>query len=146
MAGIDLPEQRRAVLTIPLEKLGYIIAKAREYDAEVAPADGLDRGSVSEDDASAILQSTIDNPIRQELRAAIDNLNDDERSELVALMWLGRDDFDAKDWADGLRQARQTRRSRTSRYLVGTPLLSDYLEEGMARLGYSPEDATADRL
>lgn len=134
------------MLTIPLEKLGYIIAKAREYDAEVAPADGLEQPAIPDDGPETILEATIDNPTRQELRSAIDELDDDARTELVALMWLGRDDFDAEEWKQGLKQARQTAESRTSRYLIGTPLLADYLEEGLVRLGYSVEDVETDRV
>jgi hypothetical protein len=125
-------------LSIPLEKLGFIIAKAREYDAEVAPIDG-DGGLYVDGEDTSVLEATRRNPTLHELRGAIDALNDDERTELVALMWLGRGDFEQSEWSDALLQARQTRGSRTSRYLVGTPLLPDYLEEGASRLGISLE-------
>jgi Protein of unknown function (DUF3775) len=118
------------MLTIPLAKLAYIVEKAREYDAEV-PAD---------DDEREILLDTPDNPTAQELRDAIDGLNIDEREELLALLWLGRGDYDAQSWPEALRQARETRSSTETEYLLGTPLLGDYLEEGVEALGLSLED------
>jgi hypothetical protein len=71
----------------------------------------------------------------RELRALIDDLNVDEASELVALAWVGRGDYDASEWKDALEAARQQSPRRTSRYLMGMPMLGDYLEEGLEALG-----------
>jgi hypothetical protein len=127
------------MLTIPLEKLAFIVEKAREYDAEV-PAEGDLAGSNPiDDDEREILEDTSDNPTEQELRDAIDGLNLDEREELLALMWLGRGDFGAESWAEGLKEARETRTQSETDYLLGTPLLADYLEAGLDALGLSLE-------
>jgi hypothetical protein len=128
------------MLTIPLEKLAYIIEKAREFDAEV-PADPDETGSnPADDDEREILLDTPDNPTAQELRDALHGLNLDEREELLALTWLGRGDFDAESWSEALRQARETDIALEIRNLPHTPLLGDYLEEGAAALGVSLED------
>ena len=128
-------------LTISLEKLAYIVEKAREYDAEVPVDPDYEEGSdAADDDERQILLDTPDNPTAQELRDAIDGLNIDEREELLALMWLGRGDYDAQGWSDALAQARETRSSTETEYLLGTPLLGDYLEEGVEALGLSLED------
>jgi len=95
------------MLTIPLEKLAYIIEKAREFDAEV-PSDIEEGSNAADDDERQILLDTPDNPTVQELRAAIDGLNIDEREELLALVWLGRGDYDAENWSEAVEQARQT--------------------------------------
>lgn len=125
------------MLTITLEKLAYIIEKAREFDAEVA-ADVDEAGSnPADDDERQILLDTPDNPSEQELRDAIEGLNIDEREELLALVWLGRGDYDAQGWPEALRQARDSGNAGEARYLVGTPLLADYLEEGVSALGLS---------
>ncbi len=129
------------MLTIPLEKLAYIVEKAREFDAEVAADPDVEDGSdPADDDEREILLDTPDNPSEQELRDAIDGLNADERDELLALMWIGRSDFDARGWADAVRQARdiESNAERTN-LLLGTPLLADYLEEGLEALGLSLE-------
>lgn len=128
------------MLTIPLAKLAYIIEKAREFDAEVpADPDEASGSNAADDDEREILQDTPDNPTAQELRDAIDGLNVDEREELLALMWLGRGDYDAASWRDALRQARETRTAAETDYLLGTPLLADYLEQGVDALGLSLE-------
>jgi Protein of unknown function (DUF3775) len=129
------------MLTIPLEKLAYIVEKAREYDAEVpADPDAQDGSDAADDDEREILLDTPDNPTAQELRDALDGLNIDEREELLALLWLGRGDYDAQSWGEALRQARDTRTTTETDYLLGTPLLGDYLEEGVEALGLSLED------
>ena len=78
------------MLTISLEKLAYIVEKAREYDGEV-PADpeAEDGSDAADDDERQILLDTPDNPTEQELRDAIDGLNVDEREELLALYGSG---------------------------------------------------------
>ena len=129
------------MLTIPLKKLGYIVAKAREFDAEIPiDPDAAGGSNPADDDERQILLDTPDNPTRQELRDAIDSLNVDEREELLALTWLGRGDYDAADWREALRQAREARTEPETGYLIGTPLLADYLEEGAAALGLSLEE------
>ncbi|HKQ54812.1 MAG TPA: DUF3775 domain-containing protein, partial [Methyloceanibacter sp.] len=45
-----------------------------------------------------------------------------------------------------LATARAERTNRTDEYLLGMPLLPDYLEEALDRLGYSVEDAEDDAL
>jgi len=120
------------MLTIPPEKLAYIIEKAREFDAEV-PSDAEEGSNAADDDEREILLDTPGNPIEQELREAIDGLGIPERQELLALMWLGRGDYDAESWSEALQQARQTQSASETAYLLGTPLLGDYLEEGVSR-------------
>jgi len=129
------------MLALPLSKLAYIIAKAREYDAEVAAdPDAVSGSNPSDDGSREVLEDTPDNPTEQELRDAIEGLNLAEAQELLALMWLGRGDFDAESWPDALRQARDTMSGTEADYLLGTPLLADYLEEGANALGLSLED------
>jgi hypothetical protein len=94
------------MLVIPLDRLAFIIAKAREFDAEVPIEPDAATGSDPlDDDERQVLLDTPDNPTEQELRDAIDGLGDLERQELLALMWLGRADYDADSWPEALRQA-----------------------------------------
>jgi hypothetical protein len=127
------------MLTIPLEKLAYVIEKAREFNAQV-PSDAQEGSNAADDDEREILLDTPDNPTEQELRDAIDGLGIPERQELLALMWLGRGDYDAESWSEALQQARQTQSAGETAYLLGTPLLGDYIEKGVAALGLSLED------
>lgn len=127
-------------LSVPLRMLGYIIARAREYEAEVAPVDE-DAGSNPADDcARDILESTADNPTRQELIDAIQGLNDEQRIELLAMTWLGRGDFLPGEWADAVAEAERRHDRREAEYLAGTPLLAEYLQEALGLLGHALED------
>jgi hypothetical protein len=133
------------MLQTSLEQLAYIIEKAREFDAETEPVI-RDSGSNPTDDRDvAILEDTDENPTPQELAAALDSLNEDQRIEILALMWIGRGDFDASDWREALAQARDAHDELETEYLMGTPLLADYLEAGLDALGYSLDDEQ-DRL
>jgi Protein of unknown function (DUF3775) len=134
------------MLTIPLEKLAYIIIKAREYDVEEPEAD-VNSGSNPTDDGEAdVLQESPDNPTVQELTDAIEGLSDLEKIELLALTWLGCGDYSKEEWREALREARRVHDAKEADYLVGTPLLASYLEEGLAQLGYSIEDYEIGRL
>ena len=129
------------MLAIPLERLGFIIAKAREFDAEVPAEPDAPSGSDGpDDDERAVLLDIPENPTEQELRDAIDGLGPPEQQEVLALMWLGRGDYDAQSWPEALRQARDTDTATVTDYLIGTPLLGDFLEDGAAALGLSLED------
>ncbi|MCC6204568.1 MAG: DUF3775 domain-containing protein [Hyphomicrobiales bacterium] len=71
----------------------------------------------------------------EELRELINDLNVDEAAELVALVWIGRGDYDAREWAEAVAEARQRGNRKTAKYLMGMPMLADYLEEGLEAIG-----------
>ena len=141
-----MPDDGGGVLNISPEKVCYIIIKAREFDVKVPPAD-LDTGDNPTDDKNVeILEDYADDPTFQELVSALELLNEDESIELLALMWLGREDYTAEDWPEMLEEARNAHDEKLVAYLVGTPLLGDHLEEGLSQLGYSCEEYEIDRL
>ena len=121
------------MLTIPLDTLGWIIVKAREFD--VKEGDSYD-GEAGEDDGDVLQDRGGADPSEAELTSWINDLTDTQSAELVALMWLGRDDGDAAEFPALVEQARRSRTQRTSRYLLGEPLLADHLEAGLETLGY----------
>jgi hypothetical protein len=134
-------------LNINPEKVGFIILKAREFDAKVEPMEESEPGSNPTDDAdSEILEDYQNDPTLEELRGAIDSLDDDEVIDLIALAWVGRGDFDRNGWAEARRLARERHRRHSAEYLVGMPALGDYLEEGLATLGHAVPDQTTSHL
>lgn len=127
------------MLQIAEDKVARIIVRAREFDAKVAPWDespGEDR----EDDIASILETTSLDPVAAELKGYIDDLNDDEQASLVALMWIGRGTYGPDDIEEAIATARSERVNETSTYLLGVPLLADYLDEGLEKLGYTTGD------
>lgn len=134
------------MLTISTTKTGYILVKAREFDAKVA-SDELEEGSNPSDDKDVeILEDQPDDPTQQELLDALEGLNQDELLDLVALMWIGRGDFTPANWDDARAEADAMRHKHIPSYLMETPLLSDYLEEGLSAMGYSCEEVEAEHL
>lgn len=78
-------------------------------------------------------------PMFVELETGIDELEPDQQAALVALMWLGRGDFDGSQWTKAYALAQDRWNHRTADYLTSTPLLADYLEEALNQLGYTRE-------
>ena len=89
---------------------------------------------------------TQDDPVVEEITSLINSLSEDEQIDLVALAWLGRDDYSASDWPTVRAEAAGAHNNRTAAYLLGMPLLGDFLEEGFSMLGYSCEEYEIDRL
>jgi len=127
------------VLEISPEKVAHVIVKAREYDAKVGAWD--ESGDSSDADSDSILEDFKSDSTRNEVSEFIAGLNIDEQVNLVALMWVGRGSFAPEDFAEAVSTARGERVNKTEDYLLGIPLLSDYLEEGLEKLGYRIEDA-----
>ncbi len=121
------------MLTINPDKVCFIIAKAREFDVKVAPEELSD----DSDDMERILESYADDATFQELKAFLDAQSDEDLVELLALTWIGRGDYSADEWQDILKEISDVRDMRTVDYLLGTPLLADYLGEGLAQFGLS---------
>jgi hypothetical protein len=135
----DIPEPPDN-LQIDREALSYIVLKAKAFDALVASDDPTDGSDAVDDRFVDALEDEADNPTQRELRSAIASLDVDSKASLVALTWLGRGDFDADEWAEALEAARERAQGSTARYLMGIPLLGDYLEEGSAMLGVNLAD------
>jgi hypothetical protein len=133
-------------LTISPEKVCFIIIKAREFDAKDEVTDP-DSGSNAADDMDiAVLEDHRDDPVVEEITSLINALSEDEQIDLVALAWLGRDDYSASDWPAVRQEASRAHNKRTAQYLLGMPQLGDFLEEGLSMLGYSCEEFEIGRL
>lgn len=133
-------------LDIAPEKVAHVIIKAREYDAKVGAWNSDSAENDAAEDPEAILQDLADDPTRAEVAGFIEALNDDEQASLVALAWIGRGTFEPEDLDEAIDTARTEAGSSTAAYLLGMPLLSDYLEEGLEKLGFAVEDVESDVL
>jgi hypothetical protein len=125
-------------LSISLEKVFFVISKARQFEIEADEPELM--ADFADDDAGSGLRSRGGGTDRAELASFIRGLNLDEQVELVALMWLGRGDGDIGNWRDLRAQAAEAHNNRTAAYLIGTPMLADYLDEAMETFGVSAED------
>jgi hypothetical protein len=136
MAVRDLPEPP-SDFALDARTLAYIALKAKAFDALVYPDDPTDASDAVDDRFVDALEDEPDNPAQRELAAAITSLDADAKATLVALAWLGRGDYDAEDWREALAVARERAEGSTTRYLMGLPLLGDYIEDGADKLGIS---------
>lgn len=132
MASASSQKIQEPALNLPLDKLSFIILKAREYDVKEEDSDP-DTGSNAIDDGQTdVLTDSQDDPVREELLGAIRGLNEDERIKLVALAWLGRGTYDIDEWKEAVATAKSEHSRRAAEYLLDLPLLGDYLEDGLA--------------
>jgi len=133
-------------LSIDPETVCFLIVKAREFDVKVDPDDPDSGSNPTDDNEIDILENRRSDPTYAELLGTLEALNEDELTDLVALTWIGRGDFTKDEWDEAKEEARSNTPKTTPDYLLGTPLLGDYLETGFNELGYSCEDVEADHL
>jgi hypothetical protein len=121
-------------LEISPEKVAWIILRARELETKVASFDEGDT-ETSEESGSAIYESKANDPTLAELKGFFATLNVDEEADLIAIAWIGRGTYGPEDWDEARGTALTERTTRTENYLLGMPLLADYLEDGLDALG-----------
>lgn len=133
-------------LSISSEKVCYLVVKFREFDVQDVETDPDDSSNPTDDRMVAILEAHADNPVVQEIRAFVEDLNDDEQIDLLALLRLGRGDGTLGEW-EGLRnEAERELLPHIVPYLLGQPQVSDYLEEALSQFGFSCAEFEIDRL
>jgi uncharacterized protein DUF3775 len=86
------------------------------------------------------LEDHRDDPVVQEIAAAIFGMSEDEQIDLVALAWLGRGDGSIEDWDELRAEAARAHNKRTASYLLGMPLLADHLDEALSQFGHSCDE------
>ena len=125
------------MLNLSPDTVCFLISMARVFHSQedVVIPDTPD--SPSEDWALQALAAHSGDSVFQEFKSTIDDLEPDQQQEVVALMWLGRDEFSVDEWEAAREEARNSWTESTAEYLIGHPHLSDYLLEGLDLLGYS---------
>ncbi|WP_339740405.1 DUF3775 domain-containing protein [uncultured Maricaulis sp.] len=108
-----------------------LILRARAYDSKEQIDDFQSDPDSSEIDMVETMLTGDRDPIRDEIKNWIDCLDEESQVELVALYWIGRGDFDGSDFVAAVREAQARRSSPTADYLLGAPMLGDYLETGL---------------
>jgi hypothetical protein len=127
-------------INIGIDKIYFIIVNARGFDAKVPPVEPDPGSNPSEDENREIIEDYPDDASAEVLRASIDQLTDEEVIDLIAITWVGRGDFDRTTFDEARELATERHKARSARYLMGMPLLGDYLDEGLSELGYSIAD------
>jgi hypothetical protein len=133
-------------LNIDIDYLHMLILKVRAIMAREETDIPDPGGNASDDEIPATLQDLADDLSREEVVEEIQGLSAEQQSELVALMWIGRDDGDPAEWADLVTQAGERRETPAEDYLLGHPLVADYWADGLERLGHESMASGTGRL
>ena len=118
----------------PLDTLCRIVLRAREYEAQV-PTDfeGNEAAENADDEGGEILSAlddTINTSVEEEIRAALDDLAEDQLAEVLAFCWIGQGTYDATDWDEAMEEAGQENGAIDE--LIDMPMMASVLEAGMA--------------
>jgi hypothetical protein len=125
-------------MSISPEKVFFIVSKARQSDIKASGSEFA--SDFRDDDMGHGIEGRDEDTDRKELSGFIRGLNVDEQIDLVALTWLGRGDGSLDNWGDLRAEASRAHNNRTASYLIGTPMLADYLEDALSQFGKSFED------
>jgi hypothetical protein len=127
-------------LRISTEKVCAFIEAAREVAGKV-PSTAGDATTTGDDSE---LETLVDEPgqdfyegddRRRQMVEFVAGLNVEEQTDLLALIWLGRGDYDIAEWDDALAEAEARIAARDPNYMIGDAALPGYLGDGLDAFG-----------
>src|SRR5438445_5603413 len=128
----------------PLDTLCRIILRAREYEAQTAsdydPGEDPDNVDDEQEGALSVLEDDINDSVEEELRAAFEDLGEDQLAEVIAFTWVGQGTYDAGDWDEAMAEAQDLVNDGTDGAideLMGQPMLASVLDAGLAAFDLS---------
>jgi hypothetical protein len=130
-------------LLTPLDTLCRLILRGKELEAQVpAPDPDDDPDDVDDYDDEggetlSVLEDELNTSVEEEVGALLDDLADDQLTEVVALAWVGRGTYDASEWDEAFAEAGELDGQERIDELIDMPLLAGYLEAGLAAFDYS---------
>ena len=126
-----------AELRISTEKVCAFIEAARELAGKV-PSTAGDRTTTGDDSRLVTIEDYPDRDDRRRQTVEfIAGLNVEEQTDLLALIWLGRGDYDTAEWDDALAEAEARIAARDPDYMIGDAALPEYLGGGLEAFGRS---------
>jgi hypothetical protein len=128
------------MLHVPIETICFLIVKAHEFQSQEQVVLPEVPEIPTEDWALEALAEHSDDPCLNEVREVLGEMNARQLAEVVALMWLGRGDYDLDDWGVAVEDAEEGYAERAAEYLLAHPMVADDLEEGLIQMGYSCEE------
>jgi hypothetical protein len=127
-------------LAVSVEKVAFLIEKMREFDVKEGTSDPDSGSNGADDNMIDVLDDNGDDPVVREITGFINAMTEDEQIDLVTLVRLGRGDGGIEEWDELRREAADGYNSHTASYLLGEPLVSDYLAEGLDAFGLTWND------
>ncbi len=126
-------------LRVSLDTVCRLIVRARELEAQVPgnETEDDDEDPTDSDDPFAVLEDEANEAVEDEVRTLIEDLAEDEQADLLALALVGRGTFDASEWDEALEAAAEDDNEEVVEQLLDMPMLSGYLEAGLAAFDLS---------
>ncbi len=128
----------------PLDTLCRIILRAREYEAQTAsdfdPGEAADNVDDEQEGALSVLEDEINDSVEEELRAAFEDLGEDQLAEVMAFCWVGQGTYEAADWDEAMEEAQSEVGDSVDEAineLLDQPMLASVLESGLAAFDLS---------
>ena len=126
-------------LRISVEKVCALIEAARELAGKV-PSTAGDRTTTGDDSELVTIEEPEgigenEDARRRETVEFIAGLNVEEQTDLLALIWLGRGDYDIEDWDEAVAEAEARIAARDPDYMIGDAALPEYLGDGIEGFG-----------
>lgn len=128
------------MLNVNPETVCFLINKAREFHVKEGIVIPDVPNSPADDWGRQALAGYLDDATYAEFAATFNDLEPDQQHEVVALLWLGRDDYSITEWVEAVAHARNNWTPDTPTYLLAHPLLANFLQEGLLAHGYRCEE------
>jgi hypothetical protein len=134
--GEAMPE-----LGINPEKVCQLVEAGRELAGlTVSTADAPARDNGDDSPLATMVEPREGaDPRREEVVSFIGGLDAEEQVNLLALILLGRGDYDISEWGDALIAARDAIDDKSADFMIGDPALPAYLLEGLEAFDESCE-------
>jgi hypothetical protein len=128
----------------PLETLCRIILRAREYEAQTPsdydPGENPDNVNDEQEGMLSVLEDEINESVEEELKAAFEDLGEDQLAEVVAFCWVGQGMYEAADWDEAMEEASDLTKDGPEpaiEELMEMPMLASVLDAGLAAFDLS---------
>lgn len=118
------------------ENVCRLVELAREFHAKESVVLPEDASHSLDELPLDVLETHEGDMVLDEFRAVVNDLEPRQQQEVVALLWLGREDGTLEEWDSLLETARDEWTTSTADYLIAHPMLADFLAEGLAQHGY----------
>lgn len=114
-----------------------LVELAREFHAQQEVSIDDEPEGLGHDAEAQVLQAHAGDPVLEEFRSVVEDLAPQEQQQVVALLWLGRGDYELDEWDDAVTYAEEAWTPTTADYLIAHPLLAEYLLNGLEQHGHS---------
>lgn len=128
----------------PIDTLCRIILRGREYEAQTAsdydPDEAADNVDDEQEGTLSVLEDDINTSVEEELRAAFEDLGEDQLAEVLAFCWVGQGTYEAADWDEAMEEAQELVGDGVEGAmdeLMEMPMLASVLESGLAAFDLS---------